>query len=152
MNIIESLRNQIGSNLHTSEWLTIDQDRVDGFSKATGDFQWIHNDPIRSAKESPYGAPIAHGYLLLSLYPVLRGIIDEECPPYPGVKTVINYGANKCRFPQAVRVGQRIRGHAVLMAVESVPQGFQTLEKYSWEIEDEPKPACVAEILMRFYL
>lgn len=152
MNTVEALKGKIGSEIHVSEWLQIEQQRIDDFSRATGDFQWLHNDPVRAAKESPFGAPVAHGYLLLSLYPIMRDIVDESHPPYPGVKTVVNYGLNKCRFPQAVKSGQRIRGHAVLVAVEEVKGGFQTVEQYTYEIEGEGKPACVAEVIMRFYV
>ncbi|NED69133.1 MaoC family dehydratase, partial [Streptomyces sp. SID10244] len=99
----------IGEDLGSGEWLEITQDRVDAFAEATGDHQWIHVDPER-AKDGPFGATIAHGYLTLSLLPVLAGgIFTVEGP-----KLVINYGANKVRFPNPVKVGSRIRSNAVI--------------------------------------
>jgi acyl dehydratase len=141
---------RVGSEVHVSEWLTITQERIDAFAKATGDEQWIHVDPARASKESPYGAPIAHGYLTLSLQVPLRGLVDEQKPYVAGVQSVINYGLNKLRFPAAVTVGSRIRGHFTLLAVEQVaPTALQVTEQYSVEIEGQSKPACIAESVMR---
>lgn len=141
---------RVGSEVHVSEWLTITQERIDAFAKATGDEQWIHVDPARASKESPYGAPIAHGYLTLSLQVPLRGLVDERKPYVAGVQSVINYGLNKLRFPAAVTVGSRIRGHFTLLAVEQVaPTALQVTEQYSVEIEGQSKPACIAESVMR---
>ncbi|MCU0976402.1 MAG: MaoC family dehydratase [Steroidobacteraceae bacterium] len=141
----------IGKEIHVSDWVEISQARVNDFAAATGDHQWIHVDPARAAAESPYGGPIAHGYLTLSLYPLLRGLVDEARPVLPGVKRVINYGINKLRFPNAVKVGARVRARCTLAAVEDVPGGLQITENVALEIENEAKPACVAELLMRLY-
>lgn len=148
---LEYLNSRIGQEIHVSDWVEITQARVNAFADATGDHQWIHVDPLRAAKESPYGGPIAHGYLTLSLYPMLRGLVDESRPPLPGVVRVINYGINKLRFPNAVRVGARVRARCTLAAVEPVAGGLQTTENVAFEIENEAKPACVAELLMRLY-
>jgi acyl dehydratase len=129
----------------------VTQDLVDGFAAATGDRQWIHTDPERAAAESPYGGTIAHGYLTLSLYPMLRGLVDGSKPLLPGVTNVINYGLNKLRFPNAVRVGTRIRARCTLLAVEAVKGSLQITEQYAVEIEGEERPACVAECVMRLY-
>jgi acyl dehydratase len=136
--------------VHVSDWLTINQDRINTFADATDDHQWIHLDAARAASESPYGAPIAHGYLTLSLSVPLRGLVDVSRPIAPGVVNVINYGLNKLRFPNAVRVGARIRGRFTLLAVEQVaPNVLQITEQYTAEVEGATKPACIAETLMR---
>lgn len=149
--VLESLQGRIGQELHCSDWLQVTQERVDAFAVATGDHQWIHTDPARAARESPYKATIAHGYLTLSLYPLLRGLVDAGEPLFPGVTRVINYGLEKLRFPNAVRVGSRVRGRCVLVKVEAVPGGLQFSEQFTVEIEGETKPACVAEAIMRAY-
>lgn len=141
----------IGQEVHVSDWLEITQQRVAAFADATDDHQWIHVDPARAARESPHQGTIAHGYLTMSLYIVLRGLVDESKPLYPGVRQVINYGINKLRFPNALRVGRRVRGRAVLLAVEDVSGGLQMTERYTVEIEGESKPACVGEVIMRLY-
>jgi len=141
---------QLGNEVHVSDWLLVSQERVDQFANATGDHQWIHVDPQRAATESPYGAAIAHGYLTLSLQVPLRGLVDESKPYVPGVRNVINYGLNKLRFPNAVRVGTKIRGRFKLLAVEAVAANvLQVTEQYSVEIEGQSKPACIAESVMR---
>ncbi|HSN72379.1 MAG TPA: MaoC family dehydratase [Steroidobacteraceae bacterium] len=149
--VYESLKSRIGQEIHTSDWLEITQARVDAFGDATDDHQWIHVDKERAARESPWGGTIAHGYLTLSLYPMLRGLVTADRPVYPGVRNVINYGLNKLRFPQAVRVGKRVRARCTLLAIEEVSGGLQMTEQYSVEIEGEAKPACVAEAIMRIY-
>jgi acyl dehydratase len=141
----------IGRESHCSDWLEVTQRRIDDFAAATGDHQWIHVDPARARAESPYGSTIAHGYLTLSLYPVLRGLVDEARPVMPGVLRVINYGINKLRFPNAVRVGARVRGRSTVAAVEDIPGGLQLTEQFTVEVEGESKPACVAEVVMRLY-
>ncbi|MCC7199892.1 MAG: MaoC family dehydratase [Gammaproteobacteria bacterium] len=141
----------VGRESHASDWLEVTQRRVDDFAAATGDHQWIHVDPARARAESPYGSTIAHGYLTLSLYPLLRGLVDEARPVMPGVLRVINYGINKLRFPNAVRVGARVRGRSTVAAVEDIPGGLQLTEQFTVEVEGENKPACVAEVVMRLY-
>lgn len=141
---------KVGGEVHVSDWLTITQERIDAFAKATGDEQWIHVDPERARRESPYEAPIAHGYLTLSLQVPLRGLVDEHKPYVAGVRSVINYGLNKLRFPAAVPVGSRIRGRFTLLGVEQVaPNALQVSEQYSVEVEGQGKPACIAESVMR---
>jgi acyl dehydratase len=108
-------------------------------------------NPQRAAQESPYKATIAHGYLTLSLYPYLRGLVDESRPLFPGVRNVINYGINKLRFPNAVTVGSRIRARCRILAVEDVKNSLQLTEEYTVEIDGQSRPACVAECVMRLY-
>ena len=132
-----------GEELGTTEWVTIEQDRVDRFAEATGDHQWIHVD-VERAKEGPFGGTIAHGYLTLSLIPWLGSqVLSLETP---GAK--LNYGVNKVRFPNPVRVGSRIRATASVSDVVDVPAGKQVTFTYVIEIENEAKPACVAETLV----
>jgi len=148
---LKSLQSRLGQEIHTSDWLTIDQAMIDGFASATRDRQWIHVDPQRAARESPYGKTIAHGYLTLSLYPLLRGLVDADTPLAPGVKRVINYGINKLRFPNAVVSGSRIRAHCKLVSAEEAKGSIELVEEYSVEIEGQDRPACVAECVMRLY-
>jgi acyl dehydratase len=132
-----------GEELGTSDWLTIEQERVDQFAEATGDHQWIHVD-VERAEDGPFGGTIAHGYLTLSLVPFLGSQVFAL--DTPGAK--LNYGANKIRFPHPVLVGKRIRAHVALAEVADLPAGKQLTLKYTIEIEDEPKPACVAETVV----
>jgi acyl dehydratase len=137
---LDDFRAAEGELLGAGEWLEITQERIDAFAEATGDHQWIHVDADRAAR-GPYGATIAHGFLTLSLIPLLGGRIFrvEE------VRIALNYGANKVRFPHPVRVGARIRAVASLVDVADTPAGLQAVVRYTLEIEGETKPACVAE-------
>ena len=145
------LRGQVGTEVHVSPWIEVTQERVLAFAEATGDHQWIHVDAKRAGQESAYGGTIAHGYLTLSLYPMLRGLVEEGRPPYPGVRNVINYGINKLRFPNAVPAGSRIRARCRLIGAEAIKGSLELVEEYSVEIEGQDRPACVAECVMRVY-
>jgi acyl dehydratase len=149
--VLERLQSQVGQETHVSEWITVTQERIDAFADATGDHQWIHVDPERAARESPYRATIAHGFLTLSLYPMLRGLVAADRPVFPGVRQVINYGLDRLRFPSPVVAGSRIRAHCVLQKVEPVTGGLQVTEQFTVEVDGQPKPACVAEAIMRLY-
>lgn len=139
----EEIAAAAGEELGTSDWVRIDQDRVDTFAEATDDFQWIHVDHELAAA-GPFGGTIAHGYLTLSLLPWLGSKVFTL--QTPGAK--LNYGLNKVRFPHPVRVGARVRVHVTLAAVEEIPAGRQVTMRNTIEIEDEPKPACVAETVV----
>lgn len=129
-----------GEELGTGDWVEITQERVNQFAEATGDFQWIHVD-VERAKEGPFGGTVAHGYLTLSLLPWLgTAVFSLETP---GAK--LNYGLNKVRFPNPVLVGARVRVTVTLAEVTDLPQGKQLTLKHVIEIEDQEKPACVAE-------
>ncbi|WP_244929753.1 MaoC family dehydratase [Nocardioides sp. W7] len=132
-----------GEDLGSTDWVTIDQARVDTFAEATGDDQWIHVD-VERAKDGPFGATIAHGYLTLSLVPWLGSQIFSL--DTPGAK--LNYGVNKVRFPNPLLVGKRVRGHAAFGDVTYLPAGKQLIIRYTVEIEGETKPACVAETVV----
>ena len=144
---IDDLEGHVGEHLGWSEWRTVTQDQVNLFADATGDHQWIHVDPER-AKSGPFGGPIAHGYLTLSLIPVLMsGMIRVD-----GVTMGVNYGANKIRFPAPVHVGADVRLGATLVEVTPIPGGAQTVVDVTIEVRDAAKPSCVAQIVTRFYL
>ncbi|MEW2303487.1 MaoC family dehydratase [Streptomyces sp. NPDC006655] len=146
VNGLDELKKLAGSDLGTSEWIEVTQERIDTFADATGDHQWIHVDPERAAA-GPFGAPIAHGYLTLSLFiPLFTELLDVQ-----GVTTKVNYGLNKVRFPAPVKVGSRIRLAARLAEVEDVPGGVQIAVDGTIEIEGGSKPAAVLQSLSRFY-
>ncbi|MEU9310667.1 MaoC family dehydratase [Streptomyces sp. NPDC048256] len=146
VNGLDELKKLAGSDLGTSEWIEVTQERIDTFADATGDHQWIHVDPERAAA-GPFGAPIAHGYLTLSLFiPLFTELLDVQ-----GVSTKVNYGLNKVRFPSPVKVGSRIRLVAKLTEVEDVPGGVQITVDGAIEIEGGAKPAAVLQSLSRFY-
>ena len=135
----------VGQELGVSDWLEITQDRVNRFADATGDHQWIHVDIERATKE--LGGPIAHGYLVLSLIPFLaRNVIR-----YEGVSRGINYGSNKVRFTNTVPVGARIRMKLKMLSCEARGGGFQITNQCTIEVENEERPACVAEIVSLVY-
>ena len=148
---LADLQGRIGEDVHVSDWMTVTQEVIDMFANATGDHQWIHVDEKRAREESPFRATIAHGYLTLSLYPALRGLVDANTPIFPGVTNVINYGINKLRFTNAVKVNSKIRARCTLVAAEEVKNSIQLTEKYTVEIDGEDRPACVAECIMRLY-
>ena len=137
---LEQLRAAVGQELGTSDWMTVDQDRIDAFADTTDDHQWIHVDRAKAAA-GPYGATVAHGYLTLSLIPTLGAQIFRVV----GARMGINYGLEKVRFPQAVTAGSRIRAVATLAEVGDVPAGTRAVVRYVIEIEGQAKPACVAE-------
>ncbi|MFE9812771.1 MaoC family dehydratase [Streptomyces sp. NPDC005548] len=146
VNGLDELKSLAGSELGTSDWIDITQDRINGFADATDDHQWIHTDPGRAAA-GPFGAPIAHGYLTLSLFiPLFTGLLDVQ-----GVTTKVNYGLNKVRFPAPVPVGSRIRLVARLAEVDVVAGGLQITVDGTVEIEGGTKPAAVLQSLSRFY-
>lgn len=139
----DELSEAAGTELGTSDWITVDQRRVNSFAEATGDHQWIHVDMER-AKQGPFGGTIAHGYLTLSLIPWLGSQIFKLATP--GAK--LNYGVNKVRFPNPLLVGKRIRLHVAIADVVDIPKGKQLTVRHTVEIEDEEKPACVAETVV----
>jgi acyl dehydratase len=137
----------VGKQLGKSEWIQITQDRINKFADATGDHQWIHVD-VERAKKGPFGAPIAHGYLTLSLVSLFLPQIMEV----HGISMGVNYGTDKVRFPAPVPVGSKIRGSGELLEVESVGGGgVQATVRVTIEVEGKDKPACVVDSIARFY-
>ena len=144
---VEELKQAVGSHLGFSEWWEITQERVDLFADATDDHQFIHVDPQRAA-QTPFGGPIAHGFLTLSMgIPLLGQIIQVE-----GVRMAVNYGVNKVRFPAPVPVGSKLRAGASIVSVDDVSGGVQLVLDVTFEIEGGEKPVCVAQTVSRYYL
>lgn len=137
----------VDTEVAVSDWVQVTKEQVDLFADATNDHQWIHQDTERCRRESPFGGPIAHGYLTLSL---LSGMF-ENALRMTDVQTVVNYGVNKVRFPAPVPVGSRLRAHLVLAAIEEIDGGAQLVWDVSIEREGGAKPVCVAEVLVRRY-
>lgn len=147
---LDDLKGQIGQHLGTSAWLTVDQAMIDKFAEATGDHQFIHVD-VEKARLTPFGGTIAHGFLSLSLMPVLNQMTDMPRPE--GVKMAVNYGGNKTRFLAPVRTGKRVRGHFKLLELdEKRPGQWQQTVEYTLEIEGEDKPALIAEWISQFFV
>ena len=147
INGIEGLKSAVGEHLGYSDYMEISQERVNQFADATGDHQWIHVD-VERAKTGPFGGPIAHGYLTLSLGPALYPTVVR----IEGFSMGVNYGANKVRFPSPVPVGARLRLGVKLLQVEEIAGGVQTTMEFTFECEGAPKPSCVAEIIFRSYV
>jgi acyl dehydratase len=137
----------VGQDLGTTEWITVTQQRIDTFADATGDHQWIHVDPAR-AKEGPFGACVAHGYLTLAL----ANLFLPQLLSYERLKMGVNYGCDKLRFPAPVRVGSRIRGRGEVVAAEPVKgEGVQVTVRITVEIQGADKPGCVVDTISRLY-
>ena len=137
----------VGSDLGTTDWVLIDQQRINTFAEATGDHQWIHVDPER-AKDGPFGACVAHGYLTLSL----ANLFLPQLVSYQRLKMGVNYGCDKVRFPAPVKVNARIRGRGEVVAAEPVKgDGVQVTVRISVEIDGSDKPGCVVDTISRLY-
>ncbi len=140
------LKSALGEHLGYSDWLEMTQDRINKFADATGDQQWIHVDPER-AKQGPFGACIAHGYLTLALVNLFLPQIVEV----RGISMGVNYGSDRLRFPAPVPVGSRIRGGAELIQLEEVKGGVQATIRVTVEVQGQDRPACVVETISRYY-
>lgn len=147
---VEELMGKAGEELGVSEWVTVDQEMIDKFADATGDHQFIHVNP-EAAKMTPFGTTIAHGFLTLSLMPLLMQ--KSDIPRPEGVKMGVNYGGNKVRFIAPVKSGKRVRGRfRLLELIEKNPGQYQQTIEFTVEIEDEEKPALVAEWISQFFI
>ncbi|WP_374284329.1 MaoC family dehydratase [Novosphingobium sp.] len=146
----QDLQAKVGQNIGVSDWFEVSQERINKFAEATGDFQFIHIDEEK-AKLTPFGGTIAHGFLTLSLIPVLSSM--TEGARVTDVKMGVNYGGNKTRFISPVRAGKRVRAHVKLLALEEKRPGqWQQVNEYTIEIEGEEKPALIAEWIMQFFV
>ena len=143
---LEAFRGLVGQHLGYSDWVAVDQERIDRFADATGDHQWIHVDRER-AKAGPFGTTIAHGYLTLSLVPMLLSQVVRV----QGVAFGVNYGCNRVRFPAPVPAGSDVRLGAALASVEDVAGGVQVAIDVTVEVRDAPKPSCAAQVVFRYY-
>ena len=144
---VDGLKAAVGEHLGYSEYFDVTQERVNQFAEATGDHQWIHVD-VERAKSGPFGGPIAHGYLTLSLGPMLYPTVVR----IEGFTMGVNYGANKVRFPSPVPVGSKIRLGVKLLEVEDIANGVQMTMEFTFEGQGASKPSCVAEIIFRSYV
>ena len=143
---IESLRELVGQRVGPSEWRTVMQEDIDAFAEVSGDHQWIHVDPERAARESPYGRTVAHGNLTLSLIDGFRGALIEQ----RGMRMGINYGWDRVRFPAPVPAGSRVRASAELRSVDELGEGWwHVVTRFEIEVEGSDKPACVADSVTR---
>jgi acyl dehydratase len=144
----QALQEFVGKEIGVTEWFLVTQERIVQFAEATEDRQWIHVDPARAGRESPYGATIAHGFLTLSLISHLA----HEVMRIEGVRLVVNYGLNRVRFPAAVRAESRIRARVGLLALKQIADSLEAIFSVAVEIEGTEKPACVAEWIVRYYV
>ncbi|HQR02529.1 MAG: MaoC family dehydratase [Proteobacteria bacterium] len=145
-NSVATVMANVGKELGVSDWLAIEQGRINQFADATGDHQWIHVDPVKAAS-GPFGACIAHGYLTLSLVNYfMPQVISLE-----NMKMGVNYGCDKIRFPNTVKVGSRVRGRCELIRAEETGGGVQATIRVTVEIEGQERPACVAETISRYF-
>ena len=150
--LVAELTKELNEEIHLSDWLTVDQSMINGFADVTLDHQWIHVDVDRAAKESPFGGTIAHGFLTLSLIPILTGVVDPSKHTYPDLKLAVNYGLNRVRFPSPVPAGSNVRTRSKLAGVDKISdECFQVVQEVTIEIEGQDKPACVAESVLRYY-
>ena len=147
INGVDGLKAAVGEHLGYSEYFDVTQERVNQFAEATGDHQWIHVD-VERAKSGPFGGPIAHGYLTLSLGPMLYPTVVR----IEGFTMGVNYGANKVRFPSPVPVGSKIRLGVKLLEVEDIANGVQMTMEFTFDWQGASKPSCVAEIIFRSYV
>lgn len=147
LSTLDKVRAHVGREVLLTDWVPIEQPRVDLFARATEDFQWIHVDSARAASESPFGGTVAHGFLTLSLLGKFYG--DHLSLPF--CEMGLNYGLNKVRFTNPVRTGSRVRGRFVLNKLEDLDGGLQLTYAVTIEIDGEAKPACVAESVVRQY-
>jgi acyl dehydratase len=144
----QALKDFVGREIGVTDWLCIEQGRIEQFAQATEDRQWIHLDSVRASSESPYGSTIAHGFLTLSL---TSRFLRETMQIQGGVRLVVNYGLNRVRFPAAVRVNSRIRGRVSLLDLRELPDSIEAAYKVTIEVEQSDKPCCVAEWIVRYY-
>lgn len=143
-----SLAELVGREIGVTDWSTITQDLIQQFAEVTGDRQWIHLDPDRAKRDSPFETTIAHGFLTLSLLShSIRQVIEIQ----NGVGMTVNYGLNRVRFPAPVRVDSRIRSHFVVQSLKRVPGALEVVFGVSIEVEGSDKPCCVAEWVLRYY-
>jgi len=144
---LDALPARVGDEVAVSDWFEVGQERIATFADATDDHQWIHLDPERCARESPFGQPVAHGFLTLSLLPaMLTSALAIE-----GMRIGVNYGLNKVRFPSSLPAGSRVRGRWLLRGADAVAGGWQFCWDVTIEAEGAGKPVCVAEFLIRCY-
>lgn len=146
--MLHQLSSQLHEIVYVGEWMTVTQEQINAFAAVTDDHQWIHTDPERADRESPFRSTIAHGFLTLSLIPKLTNAVNVDTPPYPGAKMVVNMGLNEVRYPYPVKVNSRIRATKKVINVTPVRRGLEVTEEITVEIEGCRRPGCVAQTVM----
>lgn len=145
---IHALKDYEGREIATTDWLAITQERIDEFAEATGDRQWIHVDPERARRESPYGTTIAHGFLTLSL---MSHFLGEALPLPADVQRTINYGLNRVRFPASVRAGEKIRARIRLQSCKEISGSIKAVFEFTMEAPDAERLCCIAEWIVLYF-
>lgn len=149
--VFDELQTQLGTVIHTGEWLSVDQERINQFGQVTEDMQWIHTDPERAAAESPFKTTIAHGFLTLALLPRLTDSVDPEQNQFPSAKMVVNLGLNQVRFPYPVKAGSRLRAVSTLTKVTPIRKGLEIEREIKVEIEGIRRPAAVVVSVIQLH-
>jgi acyl dehydratase len=149
--VYERLEQQMLDTVDVGEWFTINQKSIDRFAAVTGDQQWIHTDPQRAADESPFKSTVAHGFLTLSLIPLLTDSVDPHNNPYPEAKLVVNTGLEQVRFLAPVKPGMRIRATSKITQLRPSRRSIELVREVTIEIEHTKRPACVASLVLRLY-
>jgi acyl dehydratase len=143
---LDGLRDHAGGALGTSEWVPVEQEKITTFARLTGDEQWIHVDPARAAG-GPFGTTVQHGFLTLGMSTgLLWSVVTVD-----GFEVILNYGLNRVRFPAPLKVGARFRMHVELAEVKELERGAEVVYRLTYEVENEPKPCCVADLVFRYY-
>jgi acyl dehydratase len=150
-NVYTRLHAQLGEESYVGEWFTLEQQCIEQFAKVTGDQQWIHTDPLRASKESPFKTTIAQGFLTLALIPFLTDSVDPDKSVYPEARMVVNYGLNHVHFPFPVKVGKRIRARSRVVKLVPMKRGLEIVREVRVEIENSTRMACIAETVIRLY-
>ena len=148
LNSPDALKDLVGQEIAVTDWFNVTQERIQQFADATLDHQWIHVDVERARRESPFKAPIAHGFLMLSLLP---HFMHQALEIKQGIRLGVNYGLNRVRFVSPVRAGSNIRARIVLQSLKDVPNGMEAVFNATIEVEGGEKPSCVAEWVVRYY-
>ena len=149
--VYKKLHEQLGQEIYVGKWETIDQHCINQFAEITGDTQWIHTDPERAQKESPFKTTIVHGFLTLSLIPKLTNTISSSRNLFPEARMVVNYGLNQVRFPYPVKSGSRVRARTRMVDVQPKNNSIELINEISIEVENRKRFACVAETVFRLY-
>ncbi len=149
--LFDQLSEQIGEVIHTGDWLLVDQNRINQFGLVTEDTQWIHTDPERAARDSPFKTTIAHGFLTLALLPRLTDSVDPEKPLFPTAKMVVNVGLNEVRFPYPIKSGDRVRARSILTSVTPVKKGLEVVREIRVEIDGIRRPGCVVQSVIQLH-
>lgn len=149
--VFDELQSQVGEVIHTGDWLSVDQDKINEFARVTQDMQWIHTDPEKAATDSPFKTTIAHGFLTLALLPKLTDSVDANNTLFPTAKMVVNIGLNQVRFPYPVKSGCNVRAKSTLTKVTPIKKGLEIEREIRVEIEGIRRPGCIAVSVIQLH-